>query len=139
MGSAAVPWGTALYEQLLAWPVTALVFWAIARPVAGQGRFVDFFAAVGVARLPLLPMAAILLATRDASAQALAGLLEGQMPSVGFVAMTLASVPFAVWFVALLVTGLRTASGLRGGKLAWVAVGAIVAAEILTKVALLAL
>lgn len=134
-----VPWGTAITDQLLAWPLTALIFWAIARPVAGQGRLVDFLASVGIARLPLLPAAAILVANREASAEAVAKVLEGGMPSAAFLISTLATIPFNVWFFVLLVTGLRTASGLRGGKLAAVAVGAILAAEVLTKLALLAL
>ena len=44
--------------------------------------------------------------------------------------------PLVAWTIALLVTGTRTAAGLRGAKLALVSVAAIVVAEILTKLAL---
>ncbi len=131
---AQVPWSVALVDHFLAWPATALVLWGAARLVARQGRFVDFLAAVGVARVPLVLAAALVGGVGARFDQ----VDEGAVPPA-VVVVALLTLPFVAWFVALLVTGMRTAAGLRGARLAAAAVGGVVAAEILTKLALLAI
>lgn len=126
-----VPWSTALLDLALGWPVTALILFAVARPIAGQGRLVDFFSAVGVARLPNVAGGVLLWVSRE--------FLFGPPPvplSVGSIALSLSVLLLGVWFAALLVSGLRAAAGLRGGKLALASIVGLVAAEALTKMAL---
>lgn len=126
-----VSWPTALLDLALAWPLVALVFWAAALLVARQGRFVDFLAGVGVARIPLVATGAIAGALRSALLPVQAGQLNPAIVIFGLV-----SVVLVVWFVALLVSGLRTASGLGGVKLGLTTFGAIILAEAGTKLLL---
>lgn len=127
----AVPWSAAIGDLVLAWPITALLLFVVTWPIARQGRAVDFLAAVGVARIPLIASGALAAAFRDLLFVSAEG-----AHSVGSVAVVLAIVLLAVWHVALLVTGTRVVAGLRGGKLALAMVLGLVVAETLTKVAL---
>jgi len=123
--------GQSLIDLLLAWPFTALVFFAVARLVGRQGRYVDFLAAVGLARIPLVLAGLIGAATAEATLAA----VEGRVSPAMLVSAML-MLPLVAWTIALLVTGMRTAAGLRGGRLALASVVAIVLAETLTKLAL---
>ena len=129
-----VPVGQALIDHLLAWPLTALVFFLAARLVARQGRYVDFLAAVGVARIPLILAGLIGAASAPATLAAAQGTLSPVVLITGILML-----PLLAWMIVLLVTGMRTAAGLRGVRLALASAGAIVAAEILSKLALWAL
>lgn len=126
-----VGWGTALLELALSWPLTAFLLFLVAWPIARGGRFVDLLAAVGVARLPNVVSGAL----AGAFGGELRGMAEGEVSAAALL-LSLAVLLFACWFVALLVTGIRTAMGLRGGKLALASVLGIVVAETLTKLAL---
>lgn len=128
--SAAVPWATALVDLVLTWPVTALILFAVARPIAGQGRLVDFLSTVNVARIPLIASGLLSGVLRDHFLRDPGGL------SVAAFAVTLVVVLCAAWHLTLLVTGVRTVTGLRGGKLALALVVGLVLAEVLTKFAL---
>lgn len=125
--AAPVGLGVALFDQLLAWPVTAAIIWLVARPLARQGRYVDLLAAVGLARLPLLVLGAL---------AALVDVPAGEVPTAptpGLLILAFGSLPLLAWFFTLLVTGLRTATGLRGGRLALASILAIVLAEAATR------
>ncbi len=134
VGSQAVPWWVALIDLGVAWPLTALLFWGVFRIVARQGRFVDALAAVGIARLPLLASGALSAAFKHLFLGATAGQI-----SPGLVILSLLLIPFVVWLFVLLVTGMRSISGLRGVKLAFTFFGAVVLAEVVTKLVLFAL
>jgi hypothetical protein len=132
---ASVSLADALIDLLLVWPVTALVFWGVARLLARQGRFVDFLAAVGLARVVYL-VAGVLLGTVGRAVDDGALLTVSAAEMIVLVGLV---VPLSIWSIALLVTGFRTASGLRGGRLAFGAVAAIVGAEVSTKLVLWAI
>jgi len=51
---APVIWKVAFMEQVVAWPLTAISLWALAKSFQRQTRLSDFMAFVGAARLPLL-------------------------------------------------------------------------------------
>ncbi|AKU92684.1 SHOCT-like domain-containing protein [Vulgatibacter incomptus] len=121
-----VTWSVALVDLALGWPLTALVFVAAARLFARQVRIVDALALVGIARIPLV------------AAGALVGALHGASRGADSAANLGTLVLFA-WSVALLVTGLGAASGLRGGKLALAVIAAIAVAEAIAKGLLVAL
>ncbi len=143
LGSAPVAPLVAVLDLLVSWPLTALVFWAASRGFARRGRYVDHLSSVGVARIPVMLSALVLLAVNpllppmpppgsdplqiDVAAWAVPGLL-----------LAAGTMPFLVLFIALLVTGFRTVSGLRGARLAGVFIGALVAAEVLSKLVLYA-
>jgi hypothetical protein len=128
-----VSWPEAILDLAVAWPLTAAAFFAVAWLPARKGRFIDFLAAVGIARLPLL-LAAIL------TGLVFPGLPDpaAKMPSPELLAIAFGTIPFVIWFVTLLVTGFRTASGLRGWKLAVLFIASLAVAETASKLALLA-
>lgn len=128
-----VGWTAALVDLAVAWPITALIFFAAARLFARQGRFVDLLAMVGVARLPLLAAGAIAGANRELLFSVAELAAKGQTPAVVIV-IGLGAAVLSAWFITLLVTGLRTASGLRGGRLALAFLAALVVAEAISKV-----
>ncbi|WP_437318971.1 YIP1 family protein [Sorangium sp. So ce385] len=130
MAPEVVPITTALLEQVVVWPLPALLFWAYARLLRCRVRFVDFLGVTGLSRAPLA-LAAVVL-----------GLLA-PAPPAGGPALTPAVAAFAVlaalclaWFLTLLTRGFKNASGLRGAPLIAGLIGLVLVAEIVSKVAL---
>ncbi|MDX2055071.1 MAG: hypothetical protein SFV15_21900 [Polyangiaceae bacterium] len=130
----AVSISDALADQVVAWPLTAAVFWGAANILARQLRFVDFLGYVGVARLPYLIPAAVAASMKDQLSVAPEKLIASPPP--GLLLLSLVTVPVVVWMVTWLWQGFRTASGLRGAKSGFLFVGALVFAEVLSKLAL---
>lgn len=134
-GTAPTPPLFALADATVAWPLTALVFWLVSLLVARQGRFVDHLAVVGLSRVPTIFTGTLLAIS---TAWPLPELVPGKAPEVNpiWLAVILLTTPFVIWQVVLLYRGFRTASGLRGIRCAFAAVAAILAAEVLSKLAL---
>ncbi len=133
-GGGQVPLLVAAIDQLVAWPVSALLLWLCALPFARHARFIDVLAALGAARVvqliaglalpPLSPDNEALLRMARDPAAALHGIAD-VLPMI-VVALVLIS-----WFVAALVFAFRHATGLRRGRLA----GAFVLALFVTEAA----
>jgi hypothetical protein len=133
----------AIAEQIAAWPLSAIVAWLVALAFSRGGRFVDFLAAWGLVRILylLLGVAVVLLSP---SPEVLAGMARRAISAPASVLGDLASmIPMLIvslamigWSIAMLVFGFRHASGLRGGRLAGAFIGALLAAEIVSKAAL---
>ncbi len=120
MGAGRVAVGVAIIDQLIAWPVSALILWLVALPFARKSRFVDFLAVLGIARvLQLIGGLALPLLTPDV--EVMARMASDPMSAagevVGMIPMIIVAVVIIAWFIATLVFGFRHASGLRGGKL----------------------
>lgn len=133
VGNAAPSTALAIGEQLVAVPLGAAVFWLIARLLGGSGRrFVDFLGAVGVAHAPAVifavPLSALVPVSSDMTRMT-------RMSPALLVIIVVALVCIA-WQIALLFFGYRNASGLRGPRLGLSFVGAILVAEIVSKVVL---
>jgi hypothetical protein len=127
-----VRWTSALADQLVAWLLSAAVFYLAARVVRTRVRLVDLALAVGAARLPLaLGAVAILLIPlpRDPAAML-------QASPVLLVALAILLLPLTIWFVALLYTGWRHATGLRAPRSGVTFAIALILAEVLSKAAL---
>ncbi|WP_437898560.1 YIP1 family protein [Sorangium sp. So ce124] len=127
---AVISYRTALLEQVVAWPLPALLFWTYARLLRRRVRLIDFLGVIGLSRAPIA-LAAVAL-----------GLLAPRLPA-GVPAFTpeLAVIAIVgtvclVWSLALLVRGFRNASGLRGAPLIAGLIGLVLLSEILSKVAL---
>ncbi|WP_437328203.1 YIP1 family protein [Sorangium sp. So ce381] len=127
---AVISYRTALLEQVVAWPLPALLFWTYARLLRRRVRLIDFLGVIGLSRAPIALAAAAL------------GLLAPRLPA-GVPAFTpeLAVIAIVgtvclVWSLALLVRGFRNASGLRGAPLIAGLIGLVLLSEILSKVAL---
>jgi Yip1-like protein len=134
---AQVALGARALDLAVAVALPALVFWAWARIASGQVRFVDFIAAVGLARVPYVLGAPLLLGlghpTRIDDA------LRWTHEHPFQVALTaLVSLALLGWLVTLLYTGVKTASGLGGKKLTVAFVVLLIAAEIGSKLVLFA-
>ena len=125
-----VPIGVAVLDQVLAVGLTSLVMWGAARFVS-RARFVDVLGAVGLSRVPpvvvAVPLALLVpLIPHDYT--------KASMPLV--LAIAFLGLGGAVAQVYVLVQGVRTASGARGGRLALTMIGGLFAAELLVKLAL---
>lgn len=125
----AVSWGTALFDQILALPLSALVFWLVASVLGSKGRYIDQFGAVGLSRLPYLLMGALLL-------QLQVGDLSNGHLSPAVAAVVLTSLFALTWNFVWLFRGFKNASGLLGAKLVRGFIVSIVLAETLSKIAL---
>ena len=123
----------ALQEQVTAVAVLTLVATVASRIVARRGRLIDFFIAVGAARLPLIGLAAVLpfISPSRMELEQLATTYNFT-PQLALVA-TLALAAGA-WMITWIVTGFRTASGLRGLSLGVTVTITVVVAEIISKV-----
>ena len=143
MAGGAVRAFDAIADQAVAWPLSALVLWLVALPFARSSRFVDFLAVTGLARVLLLA-AGVLLAPLTPPPAALAEMSRRAMTDptavvgdvVSMLPMIGVALVFVGWFVAASVFGFRHASGLRGGRLAGATVIGLLAAEIVSKVAI---
>ncbi len=133
-----VPWHLALADLFVSWPLTALVFWLAAKLAGRRGRYLDQLAQVGVARLPLVTSMAVMVAffvghiPRDP-------VEATKMPALAWalVAGLVVGLPALAWFITLLVTGFRSVTGLRGGRLALTFIAALIVAEVIAMVLLL--
>lgn len=123
-----VPMTVALGDQLLAFILTAVVMWGVAR-LMSRARFVDVLGAVGLSRAPIVlvavPLALLVPSMGDPTRPSLALL--------GIVVCSMVGLVAQIW---LLVLGVRTASGIRGGRLAIAIVAGLFAAELITKLVL---
>ncbi|AUX19766.1 hypothetical protein SOCEGT47_002180 [Sorangium cellulosum] len=124
------PYATAIAEQVLVWPLPALLFFAYARLLGRRVRLIDFLGGTGLSRAPLA-LAGLVL-----------GLMAPELPP-GVPTLTPELAVFAVvaalclaWFLALLYHAFKSASGLRGPALIAGFIGLVLASEIASKVAL---
>jgi len=143
MAPAAVTAFAAIADQAVAWPLSALVLWLVALPFARTSRLVDFLAVTGLARVlplacgvllaPLTPEPAMLA---DMSRRAMADPISVLGDVVSMLPMIGVALVFIGWFIAASVFGFRHASGLRRGRLAAAVVAALLAAEVVSKIAI---
>lgn len=128
---ASVPLAIAILDQLVAWPLTALVFWVVLRALSRNVRAIDVLGVVGLSRaayVVIAPPMALLVGRAPIDPTKGASLAMILLALVGLVGLGA--------LVFLLVLGVRTVSGLRGGRLAAAFIGALLGAEIVTKLAL---
>jgi hypothetical protein len=120
-------WGLALLDQLVAWPLTALVFWAIGLLSRQRVRLLDLLAFVGAARLPQLLAALTIIGVISTKLHETRG--------AGLIVPALV-LPLIGWTCLLLFSAFRTATGSQGGKLKLSFFAAIVLAEVASKLCL---
>lgn len=127
--STPVPFRLALLEQLVAFPLTAIVFWAIARIAARHVRLIDVVGVVGLSRAP-----STLIAVPIAWLSSWIG--PGHEMNAALAALLVCSLTAIGAHLYLLFTGFRTVSGLRGGRSVALFIAAVVVAETVSKLAL---
>ena len=134
----------AALDQVVAWPLAAVLLWLVARFFNKGARLVDFLSMLGVARVlqlitgPLLvvlsPPAEVM---EDLGAIAMSDPMSAMRMMTGMIPMLVVSVLMIAWFVTLLVFGVRYASGLRRGKLVGAVLLGFLVAEVVSKLVLL--
>lgn len=120
----------ALTNQLAGWLFPALCFWAYARLFSRHVRLLDFVGVAGLARLPLLIGAVVMLPLMPAHV----GVSPELTPAL--LAVALFGLVFVVANVTLLYRGFKNASGLAGAKLVGGFIGLLVGVEALSKLLL---
>ncbi|MBW2736832.1 MAG: YIP1 family protein [Deltaproteobacteria bacterium] len=131
----AVSLAQGLVDQLVAWFGTSLVLWIAALVVGRRGRVIDFVVVVGVARLPMV-LGGVASGLLLADFSQLTTKLKTQPLPPELLLTLVVVLPCLAWFVTLLYYGFKTASGLKGARLVAGFVGAIVIAELASKVLL---
>jgi hypothetical protein len=121
----------AIVDQLVGWLLPALCFWVYARILTRHVRIIDFVGMVGLARLPSLLSALVLVPLMPAD------VTVSMKLSPSLLAIALVAVVFGVANVTLLYNGFKNASGLMGVKLVGGFIGLVIAIEALSKVVLL--
>ena len=116
---------TAALEQLVAWPGGALVLWLSSLVFDRRTRFVDFLAALGVARAPLVAFLAVVAALSP----------DGDRRVIDVVLIAFAF-PCVGWILALIYFGFKHASGLRKAGLVGALVAGVACAEVVSKLVL---
>jgi hypothetical protein len=134
-----VPLGTALADQFVAVPVSAAVAWLVARPFRAKPDLVDLLIAIGVARIPTVVGAPIIVLLTPDPARLAELVANPTAPSPLLLLIAAIAIPIVAWHITLLVFGLRHAMALSGGRLAAAVVGVIIAAEIASKLVLMVL
>jgi len=124
-----VAWTTAVADQLVAWPLTAVLFWGVTTLSTRRARFLEMVAFVGAARLPNLVAGAV-------TAVVVGDPTTFAPDSIAALVLVATSVPFIGWLFVTLLSAFRAASGSEGRKLAGLFVIALVLAEIASKIVL---
>jgi hypothetical protein len=127
---------TALLDLLVSWPLVAVLFFAASRVLARQGRLVDFLAAVGLARIPLLLAGVALVFFADHLPRTAEQAMDPSQLLYPIIFAFVFALPCLAWFITLLVRGFRTASGLRGAPLVISFIATLLIAEVLSKLVL---
>lgn len=133
---AAPRWSMSLLDQMNAVALTAAVAWLVSLLVAKRGRFVDFVMTIGAARVPLIFIALVTHWLLPSAAEMRAMVLSGSRPGPAVVLASVLTLPFFFWFLALLYRAFVVSSGLKGLRAGLSFATAMVAAEVLSKVAL---
>ena len=135
-----VPLRLAIGDQVVAWLIGALVLWLVALIFARDSRFIDFLAGLGIARaaqtlggagimgLPI-DWESVTRLTRNASTIN----PEGLLPLIPLIIIALAAI---IWFMTLLFYAFKHATGLKGATLKRAFILGVIAAEVVSKLAL---
>jgi hypothetical protein len=120
----------ALVDQLVAWLVPAVCFWAYARVFSRGVRLVDFVGMVGLARVPVVVSALItVVLVRNIA-------VDPSRLGPGVLLVAFVGLVFLALYLTLLYRGFKNASGLSGSKLVGGFVGVCLAAEVVSKLVL---
>lgn len=121
-----IPWTTALADQLVAWPLTALILWGVTAITNRRARLLEMIAFVGAARLPNLVAGCV-------PAAVVGDPTRFDPRSNAALILVATSVPFVGWLFVTLLSAFRAASGSQGRRLAGLFVTGLVVAEITSK------
>jgi hypothetical protein len=149
-GMDAPPWFF-VAEGFLSWLSVVLTFWIVGRVVSRTSfRLVDLAGTQAVARVPMLFTAVFgLLPGYGRFSQALMKTVECGVPptvdaflsldAIWFLVVLLVMVVAACWMIALMYRSYVHVCNIRGGRAGWSFVGALVVAELLSKVVIVSL
>jgi hypothetical protein len=134
LSRAAVTLRQALADQVASWPLVALALWAAARVSGARTRVVDVITNFGVARLPVLWVALVVVLLKDSLPKGPG--TPSRLAIAALIALVVLALPALVYTVILFYRGFSAASGLRGTKGAFTFTLGLVLAEVVSKLAL---
>lgn len=134
--SSVASWTTPVFDVLIAWGSMVLCMFGSAKLYQAPIRLRDIAGAVAFSRIPLLIsiLPAILLGPDVQSVEQMLS-LEGSDLYQLF-ALAVISIFFLLWFFVLLFNAFKINSNLKGGRLWWGYIGAILTAEAVSIVVL---
>ncbi len=139
--SGAPPWSLVMVDAVNGILLTAVVLWLAILAVARSVRLIDFVLAVALARVAMVVggIVAWIAMPRPDEIQAamVRALTNASQVELRYALPGMLVAPFFVWFVVLLYQGFRTASGLQSFRAGVSFTVGIIAAEILSKLALI--
>lgn len=140
--SGSPPWPIVLFDAANAVLLTGAVLWLAARLITRQVRFVDFVMTAALARLAQVCAglaALVAVPNPEVVARAVLDAVTNRAPvDISILLGGIVLLPFFAWFLALLYFGFRTSSGLSPARTALALTAGLVAAEVLSKLALAA-
>lgn len=116
-------------EALIAWGITALVFYGTGVIFsASKVRLIDVLGTTALARYPFLFMALISFAMPT--------MRPDELPDFtpSFVLVTIVMVLLSIWYIALLYHAFSISCNLKKNKGIWAFIGALIVAEIISKI-----
>lgn len=117
-------------EPLLAWLIVSFVLYITASILSkSKIRLIDFFGTMALARAALLPGASILLLPSFQN-------LTPENMTPGMVLASLLLLIPIVWFITLLYNAFTLSANLKGNKAVWGFIVGLIAAEVISKIAL---
>lgn len=129
----------AFFETLISWVCLIVALYALGRIVSESSvRLIDIAGTTALARWPMLVTSFLGFVPQPkiGSGTSLNDLMKVALsPSVIIVALV--TLPFIVWYIALLYNAFSVSANVKGGKAAAAFIGGLVIAEIISKVIIL--
>jgi hypothetical protein len=144
---AAVPVWFYLAEGLVDWLSLAVVLWVAGKIISGTSfRAVDVFGTQALARWPTVVISLLALPpafqrfSKDIVEQIKRGNFEFNTPdAIVFFAIGICVVPILCWMIYLMYKGFSVSCNVKGGKAIGTFIGGLIAAEVLSKILIVAL
>lgn len=141
---AAAPLWVFMAEGLIDWLCLAVTVWVAGKIISRTAfRAIDVFGTQALARWPTLIISVMMLPKaiqRFSNAlleQLKTGKFEFNTPdAMIFLAVTIGSIPFIIWTIVLMYKSFSVSCNVKGGKAIAVFIGALVVAEVLSKLCL---
>ncbi len=132
----AVPWTLAAIDQLAAWIVPSIVMWLVGLAIVRRGRLIDMVGAVGLARLPYALIGAPLRLLSGPPAEYHEGVAS--VFTARLAAVLVVAIAILVWNGTWQFLAFRNVTGATGKRLGLGFLVAFVAAEVASKLVLVA-
>jgi len=123
-------------EPLIDWTCLIVTMYVLGRVASDSSiRFIDIAGTMSLARWPLFPVAFLgFIPTPVIDPKASLDVLVSQVLSPAVITQGLLTLPFIVWFIALLYNAFSVSTNLKGSKAVWSFIGGLIIAEVISKI-----